>query len=203
MDIFFLQLAILFLPGIIWERIDALYGLKRPPAQFDILRRAFIFGLVLYALTYGGYYAIGRPFDFVAPTKDSTFLASSFFDEIIVASILAIVVAILWLYVTRYKLITRLMQTIRATKRFGDEDVWDYMFNSNSATVEYVHLRDFDKRIVYAGWVEVFSETDKIRELVLRDVVVYSFDGPKLFNTPRVYIARAMDKIDIEFPHQA
>jgi hypothetical protein len=203
MDIFFLQLAIIFLPGIIWERIDTQYGLKRPPAQFDILRRSFVFGLILYTLTYGLYLIIGRPFDYVEPKKDSTFLAASFFDEIAVASFLSLITSTLWLYISRFKVLTRFMQKIKATKRFGDEDVWDFTFNSDSANVEYVHLRDFDKEIVYSGWVEAFSETDKIRELVLRDVKVFNFEGVELFDTPRVYIARPMDNIDIEFPHRA
>ena len=96
----------------------------------------------------------------------------------------------------------RFMQRIRATKRYGDEDVWDFTFNDHDRNVEYVNLRDFDKKIVYAGWVERFSDTDKVRELVLRDVNVYDFEGNELFSTPRVYIARPMDDIDIEFPAQ-
>lgn len=94
------------------------------------------------------------------------------------------------------------MQLIRATKRYGDEDVWDFTFNARDRTVEFVHLRDFDKKIVYAGWVELFSATEKVRELVLHDVKVFDFEGNELFATPRVYIARPMDDIDIEFPAQ-
>jgi len=96
----------------------------------------------------------------------------------------------------------RFMKRIRATKRYGDEDVWDFTFNAHDRNVEYVHLRDFDKEIVYAGWVERFSDTEKVRELVLHDVKVYDFEGNELFATPRVYIARPMDDIDIEFPAQ-
>jgi hypothetical protein len=66
--------------------------------------------------------------------------------------------------------------------------------------VEYVHLRDFGKKIVYAGWVELFSGTDKVRELVHHDVEVFDFDGNQLISAPRVYIARPMDNIDVEFP---
>jgi len=141
-------------------------------------------------------------FRFFDVKKDTAFLDRLAFQEIFAASALAILLSILWLYVTRFKLITRFFQWIGATKRYGDEDVWDYTFNSSRAEVEYVHLRDFEKRITYAGWVQLFSETEKVRELVLRDVVVYDFDGNQLFETPRVYIARSMDNIDIEFPYR-
>ena len=80
--------------------------------------------------------------------------------------------------------------------------MWDYTFNSGRAEVEYIHLRDFDKKITYAGWVEAFSESEKQREVRLRDVIVYDFEGKVLFETPRVYLARKADAIDIEFPYR-
>ena len=51
--------------------------------------------------------------------------------------------------------------------------------------------------------MEAFSETEKQRELRLRDVIVYDFGGEILFDTPRVYLARKMDNIDIEFPYRS
>jgi hypothetical protein len=77
------------------------------------------------------------------------------------------------------------------------------MFNSGRPEVEYVHLRDFEKKLAYAGWVEVWSESEKTREIVLRDVAVSDFEGNELFRTPRVYLARKADNIDIEFPYTA
>lgn len=139
-------------------------------------------------------------FDF---KKDASFLNVAALEEIVVASVVATLCAIIWLYVSNYKLITRLLQKAKATKRYGDEDVWDYTFNSPRAEVEYIHLRDFEKQITFPGWVEVFSETEKLRELVLRDVRVYSFDGDMLYETPRIYVARERGNIDLEFPYRA
>ncbi len=85
-------------------------------------------------------------------------------------------------------MLTWVLQKIHATKRYGDEDVWEFMFNSSRAEAEYIHLRDFEKKITYAGWVETFSETEKQRELVLRDVVVHEFEGKVLFESPRIYL---------------
>lgn len=107
----------------------------------------------------------------------------------------------MWLYVTNYKLLTWFMQFIRATNRYGDEDVWGFILNSDDPNVEYINLRDFEKEITYAGWVETFSEAEKVRELVLRDMKVFNFQGDELFRAPRVYVSRPMDNIDIEFPY--
>lgn len=138
-------------------------------------------------------------FDF---KKDDAFLDAAAFKQIATASIVALACAIFWLYATNYKWLTIFLQWIGSTKRYGDEDAWEYMFNSGRAEVEYIHLRDFDKKLAYAGWVEVWSDSEKQRELVLRDVIVYDFEGKKLFETARVYLARKADNIDIEFPYR-
>ena len=207
MDLFFLQLVVVFVPGIIWERIDAQYGRERVTQQWDVLRRTFVFGLVAYLVTFGVLTVASRAvpalaFKLFEFRKDGTFLDDIAFKQIAMASAVSVVCAVVWLYVTNYKWPTKILRAIGATKRYGDEDVWDYMFNSGRAEVEYVHLRDFDKKLAYAGWVEVWSESEKQRELVLRDVIVYDFDGRALFETPRVYLARKADSIDIEFPHR-
>lgn len=215
MDIFFLQVLLLLIPGIIWERIDNRCGVNRPDTQFDILRRAFCFGLSAYAglfvlaaignlLTH--LIHLGQPFQLhmVVLKKDDYTLGSSDVGEVAAASGLAVVMSILWLYITNNKLPIRLMQYVNATRRFGDEDVWDFTFNSRRAEVEYVHVRDFDNKLVYSGWVEVFSETGGTRELVLRNVVVASLEDPsQSYETPRLYLARPVDNLTIEFPYVA
>ena len=214
MDIFFLQLVLLFIPGIIWERIDNRFGVNRPSAQFDILRRAFCFGLTSYVALFllaaivNGVGHLARPdqhrlirLSMVALQKDTYTLDGSAVGEIIAASAAAFLLSIAWLYITNNKLPVRFMQWIGATRRFGDEDVWDFTFNSRRAEVEYVHVRDFDNELTYSGWVEVFSETGATRELVLRDVEIRAIDGTDAYTMPRVYLARPVDKITIEFPY--
>ncbi len=100
--------------------------------------------------------------------------------QIAIATVVGFILGVIWLYAVNYKWMTRFLQTIGATKTYGDEDVWDFTFNSSDATSEYVHVRDFENKIVYAGWVAVFSETGKMREVVLRDAIVYDFDGSQL-----------------------
>jgi hypothetical protein len=76
----------------------------------------------------------------------------------------------------------------RATKTYGDEDVWGFTFNSRSAAVEYIHFRDLENKVVYAGWVNTFSESEKLREIVLRDVQVFDEASKLLYETPMLYL---------------
>jgi len=51
-DIFFFQLVIIFIPGIVWERVDTQYGRERAKEQWDVIRRSFIFGLFSYVILF-------------------------------------------------------------------------------------------------------------------------------------------------------
>jgi len=115
--------------------------------------------------------------------------------------VISISSSILWLYAANYKILTRILQKIKATRKYGDEDVWDFFLNSSSKEVEFVNIRDFDRKVIFSGFVSVFSETDKTRELIISDVIVYDFDGIELYKTPRMYIANPTDSVIIEFPY--
>ena len=203
-DLLILQLAVIFLPGIVWARLDSSYAAKVKPSEIEFFLRAFLFGITTYAIVFLLFSAFGRPFviaDFAdAATKPIVTRAVVY--EVVWALGVGLVLALLWLYAATYKLITRLLQKIRATKKYGDEDVWDFTFNSTKAAVEYVHFRDFANSCVYAGWVNTFSETDKLRELVLSDVIVYDFEGVVQFKLPLLYLARPPENIHIEFPYR-
>lgn len=203
-DLLFVQFALVFLPGLIWAGLDSRYAVKSNPSEFRYVLKAFLFGLASYAVTFALYSALGWQFS-IADFQDAAskgIFSPTTFKEIAAATGMGLLLAILWLYAANYKWDTRFLQWIKATKTYGDEDVWDFTFNSSAAAVEYVHFRDFANRIVYAGWVREFSETDKLRELVLRDVQVYDFDGNFLFDTPLVYLARNPDNIHVEFPYR-
>jgi hypothetical protein len=203
-DLVIVQFAIIFLPGLIWAGLDSRYARKSKPSEFEYTLRAFLFGMTSYAATFVIYAAFGRPFNLsdLSGAASTGQFTPSIFKEVVSALVVGLVLAILWLYASNYKWATRFLQKIGATKTYGDEDVWDFTFNSSVAAVEYVHFRDFANQIVYAGWVREFSETEKLRELVLRDVEIYDFDGNKLFDTPLVYLARDPENLHIEFPYR-
>ncbi|MCW2282577.1 hypothetical protein M2323_000338 [Rhodoblastus acidophilus] len=202
-DLLILQLAVIFLPGIIWARIDARYAAKQKPSDLEFIINAFLFGVVTYVAEFALFRAFNVPFkiaNFKTAATDEI-IESDILAEVGYALIIGFVLSILWLYVQRHKLLTQLLQKIRATKKYGDEDVWDFTFNSNDIETEFVHFRDFEHELVYAGFVNMFSETDKLRELVLLDVIVYNFDGEEVYKSPRLYVACAPESAHIEFPY--
>ncbi len=139
------------------------------------------------------------PFRHYLGQPQDLFLTEQLTDEILWSLPVSIVLAIVWMFANTKKWISRFLQKIGATNKNGDEDVWDFTFSSPGAAVEYVHVRDFDKNITYCGWVDTYSETGKLRELVLRDEIIYDSEG-KQAEVPLLYLARAPSDIHIEFP---
>lgn len=203
-DLLIIQLAILFLPGIIWARLDVRYALNEKPSDLDFAVRAFIFGLASYAVTFIIYTVAGWGFTLVdlGDAGSKSIVSRAVVTQILCATAIGVALAIIWIYAATYKLTTRFLQLIQATKTYGDEDVWDFTFNSRNAAVEYIHFRDLENKVIYAGWVSTFSESGKLREIVLKDTQVFDEDGNLLYETPMLYLARKPEGIHIEFPYR-
>lgn len=203
MNILLVQLAFVFLPGLIWAQLDVRYAQKAKPSQAEFLIRAFIFGLMTYATVYIAYACLEKEFStlWISQVDPKSLSIGDFVDEVLWSLPVSFLLAIIWIAGSTYKWLTRFLQFIRVTQKYGDEDVWDFTFNSSRAEVEYVHLRDFEKNITYAGWVDSFSETGKLRELLLREVCIYDSEGNEI-EIPLLYLARKVDDIHIEFPYR-
>ncbi|WP_244594047.1 DUF6338 family protein [Rhodoblastus sphagnicola] len=182
-------------------KIHTKYGAKKQRSQFDLILNAFLFGVVSYIILMLIYRLIGLPLNILALDQDGKkLLDSAILPEILWATLIALFCGIVFVYAENRKFLTRVFQKIGLTKRFGDEDVWDFVFNSNSVGVEWVYFRDFSERVVYCGYVRLFSESGQLRELLLQNVIVYDFDGNELYRRPMLYLAREQANIHIEFP---
>lgn len=202
-DILLFQFAIVFLPGLIWAQLDARYAMKEKPGPAEFFVRALLFGLVTYAVVYCVYTFLGCSFSLLkfSNSDSKQLLSKEFFDEIIISAPVSFLLAVIWIYAATYKWLTRFLHKIRATNKFGDEDVWDYAFNLKNPATSYVHVRDFSRGLTYAGWVTAFSETGKSRELLLTDAIVYDDSGEET-EIPLIYLTLENTNIHIEFPYQ-
>jgi hypothetical protein len=197
----FIQLAVVFLPGLIWAQLAATYAMKERPRPAEFLVRAFIFGLLTYIVVYLIYELLGLEFS-EPPVGDSQQLITvGFADELLSSSIAAVAFSFIWIYGSTRKWMTRFLNHVGAATTHGKEDVWDLTFSRLRAEVEYVHVRDFERGITYAGWVRAYSETGKQRELLLRDVIVWDKASNKI-DVPLLYLARDGSNIHIEFPYR-
>jgi hypothetical protein len=195
----FLELALILMPGFIWMRIHVKYGAPAERTSFDIVLNAFIFGVVAYGVLFAIDRVSGAQFHLLDLDLDAKKLDPGILIDAFWALVIALVGSVVFLYIENYKIITRFLQLIGTTGRFGDEDVWDFTFNSKGK-LTFVHVRDFAKGAVFSGFAKVYSESGQIRELYLEDVIVYDLEGNEQYRVEALYIARDRDDITVEFP---
>ncbi|RYH04368.1 hypothetical protein EU805_03085 [Salipiger sp. IMCC34102] len=201
MDFAVAQLALIFLPGLIWGSIDAKYGSGAKATQTVMLIRSFAFGLASYSVLFVVYLMLDIPFGYdELPRNIAELDLIQLRDEIAFSIPVAFILSIVWLWVVRLRWLARFLNWCGASRRYGDEDVWSFALNSSIRSVEYLHLRDLQGGFVYAGWINVFSETEEYRELLLRDAIVYDLEGEEISRAPFLYLSRPKQDIWIEFP---
>lgn len=212
MDISSLAIRIIFLllPGAIASTLYWKLKGRSSRKDWEDILEIIIFSLVSYLLyaicTYVLSFAnpLWNVFGFRAKTFShfrAFFDEKAFVDlwEIFYASFLSVPLALLASYSYRYKWLNKIGQKIGATTRFGDEDVWDFVHHSPALRGQWVTVRDHKLKLNYLCWIQHFSDTDRERELLMRDVSVYNdLTGKCLYKTDVIYISRKNDDLTIE-----
>lgn len=87
------------------------------------------------------------------------------------------------------RVILRVARGLHVSRKTGGVDVWNFLFES--LVGQLVVVRDLSHDMAYFGEVEVFSETSRNAELLLKNVRVYeNSTSQKLYTAERVYLSR-------------
>jgi len=188
---FGLRLILLFLPGIICASLVDALTTHPPRTQFRFTLRALILGVASY-----GILALFLPnLSFFAALSDLEVVPS--LVEAGYASIVALGLAVLLTYIANYKIHYKIAHKLRLTMRFGDQDVWSYLFNTPD--IEWITVRDHKRNLVYEGRVRFFSEDSKNAELYLQDAKVYdNASGEFLYDVAGMYVSLERTDMTIE-----
>ena len=200
-DTIIVEIAVLFLPGIVWALMDARYALKTRPSDTEFVLRAFIFGLISYAVTYIFYRLIGMEFAPIDINKLDSLINYPIAKEIIFTLFVGLFCSIFWLYLSEKKFLEYYLLKFNIIKKYSakKEDVWSDLLELPIIKDRIVKFRDFSNHLVYYGRIMSYSENNGLRELVLRDVVIYDSSRNKMADLPLMYIARKPDNINLEF----
>ena len=204
---FLIRVTLLVLPGIIGSLLFRKIRGKATRKDWEDYLEILVFSFLSYG-TYGLFvlflntvHTTSEPFLVLrAFTNENVPIDKPVGQAIFAASLTSVPVALIASYVDEYKLINKLASLIKATRRFGDEDVWDY-FN-RSPDIKWVYVRDLKRDIYYYGWIQAWSDPYKERELLLREVDVYKRSTAEfLYKTDVVYLSRKHDDltIDVDF----
>jgi hypothetical protein len=197
---FLIRIIFLSMPGIVTSLLYRHIKGKTQRRDWEDYLEIFLFSLLAYGL-YDLYALIVNQFGY---SLDSTTFREFMVEaepvygrRIIYATIAGIFVAFGAAYADEYKLIHKFARFIRATKRFGDEDVWDYV--NRSPDIKWVYVRDHQHDLYYYGWIQAWSDPYKERELLLREVDVFKTSTAEhLYTTDVLYLSRGRDDLTIE-----
>ena len=202
---FTFKIVLLFLPGIIaFTIIDKLTAHKEIK-----LHRMLLNSLMLGCVCYFAYYLMliiiekipWFSFDleclFVKTLTDNSVQLD--IKEIVITTVLSVPIGFIFSGLINYKVLYRVAHRVKASKKFGDVDVWSYIMNSE--VPEWVIIRDIKNDLMYEGWIQVFSDNTEKDELFLRDVKVYkNSTAEELYETPGLYLPRERECLTVEFP---
>ncbi len=117
--------------------------------------------------------------------------------EVVFATLVAIPLGFLIAALIHHKVVNKIAKAISASSKYGDENLFYYYLNSKE--IDWVYIRDKENEQIYQGKVESYSENEKIHEIVLTDVTVFSYYDPKeIYKTPTMYICKELGKLQIE-----
>jgi hypothetical protein len=198
-----IRIIFLLLPGAIGRTIYRKLRGRAKRKDWEDLLEVTIFSLLSYAT-----YALIVHLINAGLAAGIQFTAfAAFFDEkvsirwqdVLNSSLASVLLAVLASYVYRLNLVNRIGKLIKATTRFGDEDVWDFFHHSPNVRGSWVTVRDHKLNLYYFGWVEAFSDSGKERELLMGEVSVYDdATGDCIYKTDILYLSRANHELTIE-----
>lgn len=207
LSVFAFRVLLVFLPGLIgfYLIVDKLTD-HRPYRVPQIVIYSLLHGFasyVLYAVLLAALIRGGlttrTPLFFNAVIQDTLR------PDLIEIGWVTVVGAVLGLVLTvaiTNKVMHRVAHALRLSRRFGDQDVWDYVMNSPLGG--WVIVRDTEQDLAYYGYVAAFSQPGERDELLLTEVAVHqNSTGTTLYETGAVYLPRPREKLTVEFPIRA
>lgn len=204
-----IRLIILLIPGAIAALVIDNLTFHCPWTKFSFIVYSVLLGFASYIFHQLISYGLGfiLPFVGIAYTPTSLYFWASLFNktipisfrEIAITSFLAIATGYIMSALINHKLLYKTAKLFRVSMKFGDEDLWGFLLRSPETT--WVWLRDHSRGLIYEGYVSHVSITTPFREIVLREVKVFSNgDGTFLYDVPAMYICSKPTDITIELP---
>jgi hypothetical protein len=118
--------------------------------------------------------------------------------EMVLLCVIAFALGLLLSLCENKKVINKMALGLKLTQYTGDLDVWT-SFCANKNT-KWIYVRDHKMKLIYFGYLEQYSDPGEERELLLKDVRVFSDDGVHCYNCPILYVCRRTDDITLELP---
>jgi hypothetical protein len=213
LDDFLIRLIILLVPGIVGYKIfrvlQSTGRIQKRIKDWEDFFNILVFSVVTYFVYYGILYLINfiglntlENYSKLHAVNFNAILNKNLsvnYSEVFFALLISPVIGALLAAAYNKKILNKLAKKLNITKKYGEEDVWSFIHNSEQ--VEWVFVRDHKLDLLYFGYIYLFSDIGEKRELLLQSVDVFDNEsGDKLYSTNQLYICRDDSDLSIEIP---
>lgn len=101
-------------------------------------------------------------------------------NEILLACIMGIINGFVISAIIYYKIVFRIAKKLKVSSKYGEENLFSYLLNSND--VVEIYVRDIPNNLTYHGKIDSFSENDNSKEILLYNVKVYEYQTSTLLS---------------------
>lgn len=193
-----LKLILILIPGCISCVIYEKLTIHKTWSPFKFIVNAIIFGAISYLLAQFIFQLFDADSGFISfwknlPSKEIPY------SVIVKTSLVSIIVGLSIVSLDYFKLINRFGKLIHITNKYGDESLFYYFLNRKD--ILDVYIRDIDNGLTYLGDIVAYTENESTVEIVLKDVVVYSYgSSEEYYQVSEIYISRNKENLIIEKP---
>lgn len=121
--------------------------------------------------------------------------------EIAFACLAGVVLSLVLSYVVYKQLLFKFASWLGVSNKYGDLNLFSFFLSHDD--ISWVWIRDSRSGLTYEGLVDTVSESENNREVVLKDVKVYSSnDSTFMYETEYVYLSGLSNPIVIQAPNR-
>ncbi len=227
--IFGLASAIFFIfailaPGILPTWISRTFGPGRQGVVFNTMTFVFIYATLAYLTLAVIYDTIDKEFplpilgtDYQTSTTEiegqtqeisreskskgvlEEFNLIASLDDIGWAVLIAFMFLLFELVIHEIQFVARVLNWSRLTGQLSGGNLLTKIFSKVIESKSFVRIRDSEKKLIFTGWVEGYSEHDNFCELHLSGVEVHDFESFLISKSETTYLSLPNDNIWIDF----
>jgi len=160
-------LAFLALPGIVGKIVYKQLVRRVSKQGWEDLAEILLFTLLSYSVYWTIlYFTCTQPTVKAFQTLQRVTDPNAVFawPEILASCAIAVVLAYLAAFVGNYKILNKIGRRIRATNRYGDEDVWEF-FHNMKKEYHWAFVKDHKLNLLYFGDMETSAPFQNRRKI--------------------------------------
>ncbi len=200
-----INILFLLFPGIISKHIINMFTHNDFRKEFNFfILDSFVLGTISYILVFLIKRVFNKKFHLLtAISKDNINLSSINFFEIIYATIIAIIIALIYSYIKDQDLIYKLARKINFSNRSSNSSIF-YNLNINkkedsiSKKWALIKLKNFPNR-EYQGYINIWAIHENHLEILLKEVTVFDSEGEELSEIDSLYLKSKYEDIIIKY----